>query len=120
MEQINNVILEGNLTRDPYKVELGGSARLVKFDIANNRRYQSADGKMKDEVLYLTIQSWNGMADACLEKLRKGMNVRIVGTLKQNRWEKNGEKRTSFELSANHIEYGEAKTPILEGGVEKK
>ena len=41
--QLNEVTIAGNLTRDPEPVE-AGSAKLLKFGIATNRRWKDRNG----------------------------------------------------------------------------
>lgn len=108
MNQLNNIILEGTLTNEPEVVAKSAvtKSRLVKFTIANNRYYKDVNGNSRQETLFLVIQCWGELGEKALQTIHKGMVVRTVGRLMMCRWEnKEGEKRTSIEIVANHIEY---------------
>ncbi len=108
MNQLNNIILEGTLVNEPEVVAKSAvtQSRLVKFTIANNRYYKDINGNTKQEELFLVIQCWGELGEKCLMSIHKGMVIRTVGRLMMCRWEnKTGEKRSTIEIVANHIEY---------------
>ena len=50
--------------------------------------------------------SWNRLAEVCNEYLTKGRGVRIVGRLKQDRWEdQEGKTRAKVHIVAEHVEF---------------
>lgn len=108
MNQLNNVILEGTLTCDPEIVATSNTTqnKLVKFTVASDRYYKDKDGVMKQDTLFIPVQCWGELGERCMEKVEKGMNVRVVGRLMLCKWEnKNGEKRSVIEIVCNHLEY---------------
>lgn len=108
MNQLNNIILEGTLVNEPEVVAKSAvtQSRLVKFTIANDRYYKDINGNPKQETLFLVIQCWGELGEKALTNIHKGMVIRTVGRLMMCRWEsKTGEKRSSVEIVANHIEY---------------
>ncbi len=48
---MNKVILTGNLTRDPELHETAAGKSVLKFDIAVNRGFKDADGKLYHGLL---------------------------------------------------------------------
>ena len=115
MNQINSIVLEGTLINTPEVVAKSATSdsRLVKFTIANDRFYKDNDGTPKQETLFLVIQCWGELGEKVLKCLSKGIVARVVGRLMMCRWEtKTGEKRSTIEIVANHIEY-RPKQPAL-------
>ena len=105
MNSLNSILLEGNLTRDPEKRETGKGTSVCVMGIASNRYYKTDDGS-EQEVSYFDVEAWARLADVCSEHLKKGRGIRVVGRLKQDRWEdKDGSKRSKVKIVAEHIEF---------------
>jgi single-strand DNA-binding protein len=107
MNNLNSVLLEGNLVKDPELAVIGEQqAELTKFTIAVNRYYKGADGKPCQEVLYIGVDAWGMLGKNCLSYLTKGRGVRVVGRLRQDRWnDKDGAFRERIFVVAEHVEF---------------
>ena len=105
MNNLNSVLVEGNLVRDPT---FGNSKRgdpVCNFTIATHRYYRSGD-TLEKEVSFFDVVGWGVLAENTKIKGRKGRGVRVVGRLKQDRWEEeDGSKRSKVEIYAEHIEF---------------
>ena len=114
MNQLNSLIIEGNVCKEPEIKEINGEKNLATFSIAVNRYYKKADGDFEQEVSYFDIEAWGGnYVKLISEKAEKGSGVRIVGRLKQNRWQdQNGKWQSRVSVVAEHVEF--------RGKVEKK
>ena len=101
------VVIEGNLVRDPEKVLVGSNGSVMgKFSLAVNRYYKKANAESVEEVMYIGVQVWGGLAEGCLNYLKKGRGVRVVGRLRQERWEdKEGGNREKIIVVAEHVEF---------------
>ncbi len=83
MNNLNTVLVEGLLTRDPERMGPEGSS-MCKIGIANNRYYFS--DKIQDwvpDTSFFTIQVYGAVAESCMRRLKKGRGIRVVGRLKQ-------------------------------------
>lgn len=107
MNNLNSVLLEGNLVRDPEKVLVGSNGSVMgRFSIAVNRYYKNAKAEAVEEVMYIGVQVWGGLAEGCLNYLKKGRGVRVVGRLRQERWtDKDGDNREKILVVAEHVEF---------------
>lgn len=108
MNHLNSILLEGVLVKDPRVVAVAdnGNRRLVKFDLANDRYYMDSSGAKKVETLFIPVQVWGELANMCMEKMKSGMTCRAVGRLRMCNWvNKEGDKRSSIEILASHLEY---------------
>lgn len=105
MNNLNSVLIEGNLTRDPeLKYTPKGSA-VCSFVLASNR-YFKQDGETQKEVAFFEVTAWSRLAEVCGEYLKKGRGVRVVGRLKQDRWTSpEGQGRSKVSIVAEHVEF---------------
>lgn len=110
MPSFNEVLLMGNLTRDPELRFTSNGTGLCKFGLAVNRKYKAGD-EWKEEVTYIDITVWGKTAENCAEYLSKGRPVFIEGRLQFSQWETDdGQKRSKLEVVANQVQFlGEAK-----------
>lgn len=98
---VNSVVLVGRLVRDCESKTLSTGTAVVRFSIAVNRY----GGKDKDdEVSYFDIVAYGKMADMIAKFLEKGKQVCVQGELRQERWEKDGEKNSRVNIVADTIQ----------------
>ena len=86
MNNLNTVLIEGTLTRDPESKSLSAGVNYCRLAIANNRYYCDAHGEWKQETSFFYIYVYGAVAEACIKRLRKGRGIRVTGRLKQNTW----------------------------------
>lgn len=110
MNDLNSVLIEGNLTHDPELTYTPKGTPLCKLAIAANRYYKSEDD-LQNEVSYFDIECWGRQAENCGEYLSKGRGIRVVGRLKQERWESMGATRSKIVIVAEHVEFKPQRKP---------
>ncbi len=105
MNNLNSILLEGNLARDPELKYTEKGTAVCHFAVASNRYFKQDDEK-QEEVSYFDITAWSRLAEVCNEYLSKGRGVRVVGRLKQDRWEDSeGKTRSKVQIIAEHVEF---------------
>ena len=105
MNNLNSIILEGNLTRDPLMDATPKGTAVCHFTVASNRYYKS-EGERQEEVGFFDVEVWSRLAETCNEYLTKGRGVRVVGRLKQERWSNpEGEPRSRVRIVGEHVEF---------------
>ncbi len=105
MNNLNSIILEGNLTRDPLMDTTPKGTAVCHFTVASNRYYKS-EGDRQEEVGFFDVEVWSRLAETCGEYLTKGRGVRVVGRLKQDRWANpEGEPRSRVRIVGEHVEF---------------
>ncbi|MBO5481869.1 MAG: single-stranded DNA-binding protein [Spirochaetaceae bacterium] len=106
MNNLNSIILEGNLTRDSELLEATETFKVCKFSIAVNRWYKNNKNEGVEEVSFFDVECYGKLAEHCAKKGTKGRGVRVVGRLKQNTWkDENGKTHSKVLVIAEHIEY---------------
>jgi single-strand DNA-binding protein len=105
-KSLNLSLIEGRLTSDPDFLNTKSGYPYCKFDVAVNFNMKSGNGKVINEVSFISVNTWNKVALACSQYLKKGSKVRIRGRLKQNSWNtKEGEKRRKITVEAASVEF---------------
>ena len=105
MNNLNSILIEGNLVRDPMLRSTPKGTQVCTMSLASNRYYRQDSGFEK-EVSFFDIESWAKLAEACYSKGKKGRGVRVVGRLKQNRWsDPEGKSHSRVTIVAEHVEF---------------
>lgn len=105
MNNLNSVLLEGNLTNSVDLSYTPQGTAVCKFSIAVNRSYKE-NGALVKEVSYFDISTWARLAEVCGEYLARGRGVRVVGRLRQDRWTDNdGKAHSRVYVVAEHVEF---------------
>jgi single-strand DNA-binding protein len=105
MNQLNSIILEGNVVKKAEFSEPKTGFQVCKFPLAVNRRTKTPEGETKEEVSYFDVETYGEMAESCYKWCDRGQGVRVVGRLKQSRWEENNVKKSKVYVVAEHVEY---------------
>jgi single-strand DNA-binding protein len=105
MNNLNSILIEGNLVRDPLLRSTPKGTQVCTMSLASNRYYKQDSGFEK-EVSFFEIETWAKLAEACYNKGRKGRGIRVVGRLKQDRWNgADGKPHSRITIVAEHVEF---------------
>lgn len=104
MNDLNSVLVEGNLTADPETRATASGTVVCSFAIGNNRSYKKGEAWEK-ESSFFEVEAWGKTAESVSNYAKKGRGVRVVGRLKQERWEKDGQQRSKIKIVADHVEF---------------
>lgn len=86
MADYNSVVLLGRLSRDPELQYAPSGAPVCSFSVATNQRYTKSDGQKAQSVTFVDVVAWRRLAELCSQFLKKGRQVLVSGSLKQERW----------------------------------
>ena len=105
---LNKAILMGRLTRDPELRYTQGNLPVVQFTVAVERN-RAAQGQEK-QTDFIDIVAWRRAAEFVSQWFTKGMMIIVTGSIQSRRWQdKNGNNRTSIEVVADEVQFGESK-----------
>jgi single-strand DNA-binding protein len=111
VNSLNSILLEGNLVRDPESKTTSTGAQVCDFTVATDRYYKQND-TLEKEVSYFDVEAWAKLGVACSQNLKKGRGVRVVGRLKQDRWnDSDGKSRSKVKIVAEHVEFKPIRQP---------
>ena len=105
MNNLNSILIEGNVVRDPLVRQTPRGRTACNFPIASSRFFREQSG-IEKEVSYFDIEALDKLAEACYDRGRKGHGVRVVGRLRQDRWTgADGKSRGRIVIVAEHVEF---------------
>jgi single-strand DNA-binding protein len=105
MNNLNSIIIEGNMVRDPLFRSTPKGTPLCTFSIASDRFYRQDSG-LESEVSFFDVETWSDLAASCHDLGHKGRGVKVVGRLKQDRWTgSDGKQRSRVTIVAEHVEF---------------
>jgi len=99
----------GNLGKDPtFKPSVGEDERQVaELWIYFDRTVQDKESKQFEDKggFWLDVSAWDRLAVDVERVLKKGMRVKVEGSLKHNTWkdESSGEEKSKLVLNADEI-----------------
>lgn len=101
---MNNLSIIGRLTGE-YEVKYLPSGTAVgNFSIAVDDGYGD-----KKHTSFFEVAVFGKSVEQHKQYIGKGSKVGISGSIRQERWESKGEKRAKIKITANRIEYLDAK-----------
>jgi single-strand DNA-binding protein len=105
MNNLNSILIEGNLVKDPLLRTTVKGTSVCTFSLASNR-YFKQDSGFEQEVGFFEVETWAKLAERCYNLGRKGRGVRVVGRLKQDRWTgQDGKAHSRIMIVAEHVEF---------------
>ena len=101
---VNKVILVGRLGRDPETRYTGGGQAVANFSMATDESYKDKNGERQKRTEWHKIVVWGKLAEIAQQYLKKGSLIFVEGRIQSREWQdKEGQKRTSFEIVANNF-----------------
>ena len=101
---VNKVMLVGRLGRDPETRYTGGGQAVANFSVATDETYKDRNGERQKRTEWHKIVVWGKQAEIAQQYLKKGSLVFIEGRIQSREWQdKEGQKRTSFEIVASNF-----------------
>jgi single-strand DNA-binding protein len=105
MNNLNSILIEGNLVRDPLFRSTPKGTPVCNFTLASNRFFKQDSG-LEKEVSFFDVETWSKLAENCNNLGHKGRGVRVVGRLKQERWSgSDGKPHSKVTIVAEHVEF---------------
>ena len=97
---LNSVILMGRLTADPELRQTQNGTAVTSFTVAVDRRFQ------REQTDFINIVAWKQTAEFVEKYFKKGSLIALRGSIQQRNYEdKNGNKRTAFEVIADEVSF---------------
>ena len=101
----NQVILMGNLTRDPELRQTPNGTNVCSFSLALNRSYKGSDGSWQEATDYIDVVAWGPLGERVSQYLSKGRPCLVNGRLQSRSWEQEGQKRSKVEVVAQDVTF---------------
>ena len=106
---LNKVILQGRCGNDPEKRTTGAGVPVTTVDLAVDRDFADKTSGKK-ETDWIKVVAWRETANFLANYFTKGRMVVVDGRLQMRKWtDKDGNKRTTAEVIAEHVYFGDSK-----------
>lgn len=105
---LNRITVMGRLVRDPELKYTQSNTPVASFTLAVDRDYQS--GGQEKQTDFIDCVAWRQTAEFASKYFHKGLLAVVSGRLQSRKWQdKNGNNRTSWEVVADNLYFGESK-----------
>lgn len=104
---LNRICIMGRFTADPELKQTAGGVPVTTFYLAVERDFKAKDGEKITD--FVPCVAWNGTAEFISKFFRKGSMAVVSGGLQSNRYEKDGEKRTAWNVRTEYIYFADSK-----------
>jgi single-strand DNA-binding protein len=98
---VNQVILVGNLGKDPEILRTTSGTRYARFSMATSESWKDKNsGERKERTEWHRVVVWNeGLVDVLEKYVKKGHKIYVQGKVETRSWEDNtGQKRYATEV----------------------
>lgn len=117
---LNQVVLAGNLARDPEVRYANSGTAVCSLNLAVNSRVKKGT-EWIDEVCFIDVTTFGKTAEACGEHLEKGSPVLVTGRLQLHQWEtQDGQKRSKHQVLADKVQFLAFAEGSTKGGGSKR
>jgi len=99
---LNLVVLMGRLTADPELRQTSNDIPFTRFSIAVQRNYAPKNGGDR-ETDFFSVVAWRATAEYICKYLKKGNLIVVQGSVQTGSYEKDGVKRTTFDIVASNV-----------------
>ena len=114
---LNHIVLMGRLTRDPELRRTGSGIAVASFSLAVDRDFGSSANNGEKETDFIDIVAWRNTAEFVSKYFTKGRMAGVSGRLQIRNWQdKEGNKRSSAEVVADNVYFGDSKRDNADGG----
>lgn len=101
---MNEVMVVGNLTREPELRYTPAGDAVLSLGLAVNENWTDRSGEKQEKVHWIDVTLWRELAEA-MQNLQKGDPVLVKGRLMNESWtDKEGNKRSSTKVEATRVE----------------
>lgn len=105
---LNHIVIMGRLCADPELRRTNSGTPVTSFTLAVDRDFKSQSGEK--EADFVPVIAWRNTAEFVSKYFTKGRMAVVEGRLQMRNWtDKDGNKRTTAEVVADHVYFGDTK-----------
>lgn len=99
---LNNIVLQGRLTRSPEMKATASGNSCATFTLACEQDYKNKNGERDTD--YFDVVAWRGTADFVQRYFSKGQMAVVSGRLQTRQWTaEDGGKRKTVQIVADNV-----------------
>ena len=105
---LNRITIMGRLTRDPELRRTGSGVAVASFTVAVDRDFGGQDGQKETD--FIDCVAWRQTGEFVAKYFTRGRMIVVDGRLQIRNWtDKEGNKRRTAEILADHCYFGDSK-----------
>lgn len=117
-KMLNVAIIMGRLTADPELRTTPSGVTVVRFRVAVDRRFQKQGAEKQTD--FINVVAWRQNAEFVSRYFQRGSMIAVRGSIRMDNYEdKDGNKRTSFEVVADEVSFCGSKAETGTGGARQ-
>ena len=114
---LNCAVIMGRLTADPELRQTPSGVSVTRFTVAVDRGYVKAGEERKAD--FITVVAWRQTAEFVTRYFSKGSMIAVQGAIQTGSYEKDGIKRSTFEIVADNVSFCGSKSESSTGGAPR-
>ena len=87
MSSLNQVMLIGNLGKDPEVLQVSELGSFVKLSLATHKKFKTRNGEEREDTQWHTVYLNNRIGRIAAVSLKKGAKIFISGELRTHDWQ---------------------------------
>ena len=104
---LNEIILQGRLTRDPEMIPTASGIKKATFTLACEKDYKPLGGERETD--FFDVIAWRGTADFVQNYFGKGRMMVVKGRLQNRQWTaEDGSKRKAAQIVADSVYFSDS------------
>ena len=106
---LNHIVLMGRLVKDPELRYTQSQVPVASFTVAVDRDFGGRDGNDR-QADFIDCVAWRQTGEFVSKYFQKGRMIVVSGRLQSRKWQdRDGNNRTSWEVSADNVYFGDTK-----------
>ena len=100
---LNCAVIMGRLTADPELRQTPSGVAVTRFTVAVDRSFVKAGEERKAD--FINVVAWRQTAEFVTRYFSKGSMIAVQGSIQTGSYEKDGIKRSTFEIVADNVSF---------------
>ncbi len=114
---LNCAVIMGRLTADPELRQTPNGVSVTRFTVAVDRGYVRAGEERKAD--FINVVAWRQTAEFVSRYFSKGSMIAVQGSIQTGSYEKDGIKRSTFEIVADNVSFCGSKSESGNGSAPR-
>ena len=114
---LNCAVIMGRLTADPELRQTPSGVSVTRFTVAVDRGYVKPGEERKAD--FINVVAWRQTAEFVTRYFSKGSMIAVQGSIQTGSYEKDGIKRSTFEIIADNVSFCGSKSESSANGAPR-
>ncbi len=103
MTDLNTLVIHGRVVRDVEIISIDTGLLIARFLLASNKSRKLESGEWVTSTIFIPMAVFGKRAKSLAPFIKKGRGLTVEGHLKQNHWDRDGEKRVELAVVVDNI-----------------